>query len=252
MEDLVSVIMPVFNSSKTLAQSIDSILVQSYSNFEILIVDDFSVDDSWRIISDYMKMDSRVIGIKLSKNVGAAQSRNIGIDKATGRFIAFLDADDYWLPNKLERQIEFAIKKKAAISHTSYKWIDSQGKELSKMVVAKKELTYNQMLDYNYIGCLTAIYDIKIIGGKRFMPDIRKRQDYGLWLRIMREGHKAYGLNEVLAFYRTGVKSLSSNKWDAARYNYKLLREVEGLSTAKSTYHFLRYVFLAINKHFLS
>ena len=137
MEDLVSVIMPVFNSSKTLAQSIDSILVQSYSNFEILIVDDFSVDDSWRIISDYMKMDSRVIGIKLSKNVGAAQSRNIGIDKATGRFIAFLDADDYWLPNKLERQIEFAIKKKAAISHTSYKWIDSQGKELSKIVVAK-------------------------------------------------------------------------------------------------------------------
>jgi teichuronic acid biosynthesis glycosyltransferase TuaG len=171
---------------------------------------------------------------------------------ANGRFIAFLDGDDLWLPEKLEKQVAFSLEKGAAITHSDYRLMDAEAKQLEKVIHAKPELTYGQMLDYNYIGCLTAMYDVEVIGEKVLMPEILKRQDYALWLRIMRRGHKAYAINEVLALYRTGRKSLSSNKLDSAKYNFKLLTEIEGLPKWKAAYHFIRYMLLGLQKYFLS
>jgi teichuronic acid biosynthesis glycosyltransferase TuaG len=129
--------------------------------------------------------------------------------------------------------------------------MDASGNRLGRVIRARKLLTYRKMLAYNFIGCLTAMYDTEKIGGKVFMPEILKRQDYALWLKIMRTGHRAYGLNETLALYRTGRKSLSSNKFDSAIYNFKLLTELEGLSKPEAAYYFVRYFMLGMKKYFL-
>ncbi len=247
----VSIITPVFNVAELVGATIDSVLSQSYGDWEMLLVDDASTDDSWKIIQSYAEKDPRIKCWRLVYNSGAAKARNFAIEQASGRFIAFLDNDDLWLPDKLLKQVEFSLAKSAAITHTDYEYIDASGNRIGKVIRAHKLLTYRKMLECNYIGCLTAMYDRKKIGSKVFMPDILKRQDYALWLKIMRNGHHAYGLNETLALYRTGRKSLSSNKFDSAMYNFKLLTEIEGLSKPKAVYYFVMYCILGMKKYFL-
>lgn len=246
----VSIITPVFNVAELVGATIDSVLSQTYGDWEMLLVDDVSTDDSWNVIQSYAEKDPRIKSWRLVHNSGAAKARNFAIEQASGRFIAFLDHDDIWLPVKLQKQVEFSLAKSAAITHTDYEYIDASGNRIGKVIRAHKLLTYRKMLDCNYIGCLTAMYDTEKIGGKVFMPDILKRQDYALWLKIMRSGHHAYGLNETLALYRTGRISLSSNKLDSAMYNFKLLREIEGLSKHKAAYYFVRYFILGMKKYF--
>lgn len=247
----VSIITPVYNVAGLIGETIASVLSQTYEDLEMLLVDDASTDNSWDVIQSFAEKDQRVRCWRLTQNSGAAKARNFAIEQARGRFIAFLDHDDLWLPEKLLRQVEFSLSKSAVLTHTDYEYIDASGNRIGKIIRAQPHLNYQKMLDCNYIGCLTAMYDIQKIGCKVFMPEILKRQDYALWLKILKHGHYAYGLNEVLAFYRIGRKSLSSNKIESAKFNFQLLTEIEGLSRLKAAYYFARYCMFGVKKYFL-
>lgn len=249
--DLVSVITPVYNRSATLEQCMESVMNQSYTNWEMLLVDDCSTDNSLEIIMAYAKRDPRIKAIELDKNGGAAIARNKAIEAAKGRFIAFLDSDDLWHPDKLARQVSFSKQHEAALTHTAYEWMDGAGKLTGKVIKAPNRLTYHKMLTSNYIGCLTAMYDTSVIGEKVYMPEVAKRQDYALWLKILRPGRTAYFLNETLASYRMGHDSLSSNKMDTILYYYRILRDIEGLGRIKAGYYFFIYLLKAFRKFYL-
>ena len=155
---LVSIITPSYKSEKFISQTIESVLGQTYQNWEIIIVDDVSPDNSNKIIEEYSKKDSRIKLIKLEKNSGAAVARNIAIEESKGRYIAFLDADDIWKPEKLEKQIEFMRKNNYAFTYTAYEKVDENGVVFGKIGVPLK-VSYNQLLRTCVIGCLTAVYD---------------------------------------------------------------------------------------------
>jgi teichuronic acid biosynthesis glycosyltransferase TuaG len=247
MSHKVSIITPVFNSANFIAATIQSVLNQTYPHWEMILVDDVSNDNSVKIIQSFS--DSRIKLIQLTKNSGPAVARNKAIAAATGRFIAFIDSDDLWLPEKLDKQLQFMLSKKAAVTHTAYEVIDIKGIPTGKIIHAPEILSYNQLLNYNYIGCLTGIYDTEQTG-KVFMPEIPKRQDYGLWLAILRKGFKAYYLDEVLAKYRTGRQSVSSNKFETAKYNWQILRNIECLPLPRAVWHFAVYTFLGFKKYY--
>lgn len=243
----VSIITPVYNSSEFIAACIKSVLKQTFINWEMILVDDLSTDNSIDIIQSFD--DDRLKLIPLKVNSGPAIARNKAIELAQGKYIAFLDSDDLWLPEKLEKQLAFMKQNNFAITHTAYETIDALGNKQNKVIKAPKEITYNNLLNYNYIGCLTGMYNTDLCG-KVYMPNIAKRQDYGLWLTLLKQGHKAYFLEDVLALYRTGRTSLSSNKWETAKYNWQLLRDNEKLSFAKASWHFLVYTFLGFKKYY--
>ena len=245
---LVSIIMPSYNSEKFIANSIDSIISQTYQNWELIIVDDVSSDNSNDIIESYIKKNDCVKLIKLDKNSGPAIARNRAIKEAQGRYIAFLDADDLWMPQKLEKQIAFMQKESIALSYTGYYRIEEGNGEIIDQIHVPKKVDYSELLKQNIIGCLTAIYDTEKIG-KVYMPEIRKRQDFGLWLKILKRVSYAYGLDEPLAYYRVRPDSVSSNKMLASTYNWKLYREVEKLPIYKAIYYFGWYTFKSILKY---
>jgi len=246
-KDSVSIITPLYNAEKTIVQTIESVLAQSYKNWEMLIVNDYSSDNSKEIITKYMLVDHRIKYIELQENKGAAYARNKALEKAVGRYIAFLDADDFWKPRKLEEQIAFMQKKNIALSYTSYDVINQEG-EIRKIFKAKAKISYIDMLKTSQIGCLTAIYDTDKLG-KVYMPMIRKRQDYALWLHILKQIGHAEGLQNSLAVYRITKSSLSSNKFKAAQYQWKVYREFEKLSYIKALYYFLHYAYNGIKKY---
>lgn len=235
---LVSIITACYNSEKHISDMINSVLAQTYQNWELLLVDDCSTDKTLDIINTITSSESRIKVFQLTKNSGAAVARNKAIQEANGRFIAFLDSDDRWLSLKLEKQMAFMISNGYSLTHTAYEIIDEFGNISKKMIKPAEVLNYNDMLYANKIGCLTAIYDQHQLG-KIEMPLLRKRQDYGLWLNILQSGIKAYGLSEVLAQYRQTENSMSSNKMDLIKWNWKLFREVQGLSVMKSMFYLL-------------
>ena len=235
-KDLVSIITACYNSENYISETINSVLKQTHQNWELLLVDDCSTDNTKSLIKKFQKTEKRIKLFQLNENSGAAVARNKAIREAKGVFIAFLDSDDNWLPEKLERQLEFMISNNYNLTHTSYELIDHQGNSLNKTIVPAKILGYKDMLYSNKIGCLTAIYNQRKIG-KKYMPLLRKRQDYALWLKILKTGEKAYGLAEVLSQYRNTENSISNNKLNLIKWNWKLLREVENLSFIKSVYY---------------
>jgi hypothetical protein len=236
MNNIVSIITPSYNSEKFIRDTMESVLFQTYKNWEMIIVDDVSPDNSNEIIEKYSKKDSRIKLIKLEKNSGPAVARNRAIQEAKGRYIAFLDADDLWKPEKLEKQIKFMEEKNCALSYSTYETMSEEGVLQNKYINPPLKISYKDLLKSNYIGCLTAIYDIQKIG-KVYMPNISKRQDYGLWLKILRKTNFAYGMDESLAVYRIRSNSVSSNKFKLLKFNYKLFKEHEGFSTLKSLYY---------------
>ena len=247
INNLVSIITPSYKSEKFISQTIKSVLKQTYQNWEMIIVDDVSPDNSNKIIEWYIKKDSRIKLIKLEKNSGPAITRNAGIKEAKGRYISFLDADDLWLPKKLEKQISFMNENDIVLSYSSYYSIDEKDRNLG-MFITKEQVNYSDLLKTNNIGCLTAIYDTAKIG-KLFMPNIIKRQDYGLWLKILKIIGETKGIIEPLAIYRIRENSVSSNKFKAAKYQWKIYREVEKLGLVKSLYYFTYYVYNGIRKY---
>jgi len=234
--NLVSIITPSYNSERFISQTINSVLAQTYKDWEMIIVDDVSPDNSNKIIEEHIKKDSRIKLIKLEKNSGPAVARNRAIEEANGRYIAFLDADDLWMPEKLKKQINFMSVNNYELTYTNYETMNENGVKLNSFIISPRRLDYKQLLKSNKVGCLSAIYDTKRIG-KIFMPLIKKRQDYGLWLRVLKKIDYAYNVNEVLGTYRLMSNSVSSNKIDLLKYNYALFREHEKFSVLKSLYY---------------
>lgn len=232
---LVSIITPSYKSAKFISQTIESVLAQTYQNWEMIIVDDFSNDNSNEIIEGYIKENSRISLIKLEKNSGPAVARNRAIEEAKGRYVAFLDADDLWLPQKLEKQLTFMYENDVAFTYSSYETMSENGVRIKKGMYTPLKITYKDLLKSNHIGCLTAIYDVEKVG-KVFMPQINKRQDYGLWLKILRKTGFAYGLKEPLAVYRIVSNSVSSNKFKLLKYHYRLFTEFENIRPLRALY----------------
>jgi len=238
MADLVSVIMPTFNSGPLLRDSIDSILNQTYSEVELLITDDHSTDqETLNILHHYAAKDARVDVVFLDTNHGPGFARDHSISRARGRYIAFCDSDDRWFPEKLERQIRFMKEKQCAISYTSYLLCDVNDQERG-IVIAPESITFDQLKRDNQIGCLTAVYDTKLLGRKYPMPHIRKRQDWGLFLTILRDCGIAYAITDPLAYYRIRQHSVSRNKLGLVKYNIRIYHRVLGYSSVKSCAYF--------------
>lgn len=244
---LVSVVTPSHNCSAFISETIQSVLNQSFLGWELIVVDDCSTDKSVELIQFFVNLDSRIKLIQLTNNSGAAVARNTAISAAKGRYIAFLDSDDLWLPDKLEKQLVFMQKSNYPFSYTAYDKIDQYGKRFGHVGVPDM-VSYTDLLMIPSIGCLTAMYDTEYFG-KVFMPMIRKRQDLGLWLCLLKKTDYAYGLNENLALYRVRKDSISANKVDAARFTWRLYRKVEGLNLIKSGYYFTFYAISGLFRH---
>jgi teichuronic acid biosynthesis glycosyltransferase TuaG len=234
--DLVSIIMPVYNSEKFIEYSIKSVLSQSYKNWELIIVDDCSTDKTSYIVEHFKQKEKRIRYCKLESNSGAAMARNKAIDVAQGRFIAFLDSDDIWTEHKLLKQIEHMKLNSYNFTCTSRERIDEFGNTLNKIRKVKKRAAYNEVLLSCPIGNSTVIYDAYALGKFR-IPDIRKRNDYVLWLQILKKEKYIYGIDEVLAYTRKSNKSLSSDKFSLVKHHWKIYRDYENLSIIRSIFH---------------
>ncbi len=248
MEDLVSVITPVYNVERLIAETMDSVLAQTDPNWELLLVEDCSTDNSVSVISAYLeeKKDPRLRLIRQPSNQGAARARNRGLREARGRYIAYLDADDLWMPEKLERQLRLMKEKQAAFSFTGYEFADADGRGLGKVVRVPETLSYRQALSNTTIFTTTVMFDTdKIPKSKLEMPEI-KSEDTALWWRVLRWGYTAYGLDENLARYRRPGRSLSSNKLEAIRRIWNLYRREEGLGIAASARYFCFWAIRAV------
>ena len=245
MNNLVSIIIPSFNSARFIQECINSVLAQTYDNWELLIVDDFSSDNSCELIEKYN--DKRIYLIGLEKNVGAAKARNIAIRKAKGKYIAFLDSDDIWMPTKLEDQIYFMQEKDIAFSFSNYQPMREDGEKVFSIIKAPKIMTYSSYLKNTMIGCLTVVIDRDKTGNFE-MPNIRSSHDMALWLLIMKRGFKAYGLDKNLAKYRLVSTSNTASKWKAAFDVWEVYRKVERLGLFYSIWCFINYAFNAIKK----
>lgn len=233
--------MPSYNSKAYIIKAIDSVRDQTYKNWELLITDDCSTDNSFEKIENYIKNEDRIKLFQLDENSGPAIARNNSIKHSCGRFIAFLDSDDVWNINKLEEQIYFMLDNNITFSHSSYSVIDENDKETGE-VICKKLLTYSDMLKNCYIGCLTAIYDAEKIG-KVYMPNIKKRQDWALWLQILKIVEFSVPYYGKLAKYRITPNSISRNKLSVIKYIWELYRNVEKLSLLSSSIHFVQYFY---------
>jgi teichuronic acid biosynthesis glycosyltransferase TuaG len=201
MDNLVSIITPLHNCELFIEETIKSVINQTYINWEMIIVDDCSTDKGVDIVSRYQSINPRVKLIINNENLGAALSRNKAIEQANGRFIAFLDSDDLWLPQKLEKQIQFMLDTQSPFTYTYYSQITENGGFIKNLDNPPLKVSYKSTLKANRIGCLTAIYDTAFFG-KVYMENLRKRQDYALWLNLLKKTDYAHGLPEILASYR--------------------------------------------------
>lgn len=247
IEGLVSVVMPSFNSEDFIDESISSVLNQSWKSLELIVVDDCSSDGTCQIVSKRAAEDSRVRLIKNEVNRGAAVTRNIAIEAAMGQYIAFLDSDDLWAVDKLKRQLGEMRSNRAALSCTGYEMVRADGRRSA--VVPPRRITRRNLLSGCDIGCLTAVIDLSMIDSKIYMRNIRKRQDYLLWIDIIAAGGPAFGMPDVLATLNLRSGSLSSNKISAAKYQWSAYRNELNLNFPISLYYFLRYAFHGVMKH---
>lgn len=233
----VSIIMPSYNSSDYIKQSIESVLAQDYQNWELLITDDCSIDNTLSVIRKFEENDERIKVFENKINSGSGVSRNYSISMAKGKYIAFLDSDDLWRPNKLTKQIDFMESNKYIFTYTAYQKFDrNRARGTIKPIPS---VNYEKLLSNNVIGCLTAIYNADVLG-KVYMPVIRKKQDFGLWLKILKITPKAYCLNEVLADYRCD-SGVTSNKFRVLSHQWDFYRKVVGLPILKSLWLFFLY-----------
>ena len=249
MEDKVTVITPTWNSEKYICEAIKSVQSQTYKNWEMIIVDDHSTDTTVEIVKEIAKRDFRIRIIENKHNQGAAIARNIAVENKTGRYVAYLDSDDRWKTEKLEKQIKFMKDKDCGFSCTSYDVIDNFGNKLNKTIYMLNKVDYKKYLTNNLLQTVGIMVDTYKINEKFLkMPNIRRRQDAATWLQILKAGYPCYGMHEVLAEYRRTPKSLSSNKFKAVIGTWTLYRNIEKLPLLFSCYCFFRYVILAIWK----
>ena len=235
MNETVSIVVPVYNAAAYIGDTMRQVLAQTYTDWELILVDDRSPDDSAEKIAELSAKnpDRRIVYILREENGGPAKARNDGIMAASGRYIAFLDADDVWFPDKLEKELRFMKEKDAAFVYTSYEFGDSEARGTGKVVRALPELTYSMALTRTIIFTSTVLFDLSKLGRSRIlMPDIRS-EDTATWWAVLRTGVTAYGLDEVLAVYRRPPKSMSSNKGRALVRIWRLYRR-EGIGIPRS------------------
>ena len=241
--ELVSVVMPTHNGDRFLEDSIRSILAQTYANLELVITDDCSDNIvTLEILRRFQEQDTRVDVVYLKENKGPGYARNKSIERARGRYIAFCDSDDRWFVDKLERQLAFMREKGCALCCSSYIVCNERNENIG-IRISPVRITYKMMERDNKIGCLTAIYDIKKLGEKYYMPTLRKRQDWALFLIILQKCRIAYGMVEPLAYYRDRSHSVSSNKFSLVKYNVAVYHEILKFSWLKSYFYFF-FLFL--------
>ncbi|NLL05952.1 MAG: glycosyltransferase family 2 protein [Clostridiaceae bacterium] len=236
MKDLVSIITPTYNCGKFIGETIESVQMQTYKNWEMIIVDDKSTDNTQQIVSLYCEKDKRIKYFLLNENSGAAIARTKAMEMAKGKYMAFLDGDDLWYPNKLYEQINFMEKNNYAFTCTAYEQIDEYGRLLNRVIKTIPKTSYNRLLLDCPVGNSTVMYNVEKLG-KFSVPDIRKRNDDALWLRILKKEKYIYGMDKVLMKYRIRSNSISSNKMQLVKYHWKLYRDIEKLSTVRSLFH---------------
>jgi len=239
IEELVSVIMPTYNCGKYIEESIQSVINQTYKNWELIIVDDCSKDNTEKIVSSYSRKDNRIKYIKFNENYGAAIARNTAIKQANGKYIAFLDSDDIWKNNKLEKQIKFMKDNNYYFTYTNYQLIEEDGRKKNKIVTGPKKIGKIGMYNYCWLGCLTVIYNKEKIGNIQ-IENLDKNNDYAMWLKIVNK-EKCYLLNEELAYYRIRSFSISNQKrLKLIKYHYKLFRKGEKQNIVFSLFNTFR------------
>lgn len=240
ISDLVSIITPNYNSGKFLEQTIEQVFSQTYTNWEMIIVDDCSTDRSYEIAQQYGENDLRFKFIRMEKNSGAAICRNKAIELAKGEYIAFLDSDDVWLPEKLEKQIRFMKAKDCDFSFSEYEHIDENGKSLGVKAKVINRLTYWKLMLHTFTGCLTVMYNQQRIG-KIYGPNVKRNEDKALFLKVLKKTKKACGIKEVLALYRISGNSASRKKIKLIKPYIEILHKHEGLN------YLLSWIFLCFH-----
>ena len=246
---VLTVIMPSYNAERFIAESIDSVVGQTLADWELIVIDDASTDGTRRVVADYQRRDRRIRLISLETNRGAAHARNKGLDQARGEIIAFIDSDDIWLPEKAAKQIAAMNRAQADLSYTG--WLRyREGTNTRVYVNIPSSVTYRSMLRRCKINCSTAMVRRSTCGNVR-MPALKLRQDHGYWLALLRDGSRStIGINEPLISCRMHDRSLSANKIVAARYTWRLLRDVEQFGLAESSWIFSGYAFEALRLRF--
>lgn len=245
---LVSVVMPCYNAAQYIAESIESVIAQTHRNWELIIVDDCSKDNSVEIIQDYQNKDDRIKLIRNAKSSGSpAEPRNIGIEHSTGEYIAFLDSDDIWTSDKLQKQLAKFQEGDYAIVYANYEVMREDGSRTGKIVKGPAFTDYKQLLKYNSIGCSGAIFRKEFLNGCRFKKI--GHEDYLFWLTFLRNGGTAANSNEVQLIYRERESSVSGNKVKAAKWTWNIYRKELGLNILESSFSFLHYVIKGIERH---
>ncbi|MCM1027538.1 MAG: glycosyltransferase [Roseburia sp.] len=250
MEEIISIIVPAYRAEKVILETIESVAAQTDPNWELLLIEDAGGDGTAEKIEGYIQEhgERRIRLIRQPENRGAAQARNRGLREARGRYIAYLDADDLWEPEKLERELRFMREKDAAFVFTGYEFADENGRGTGKVVHVPETLNYRQALSNTTIFTTTVLFDTEKIPKELLeMPDV-KSEDTALWWKVLRNGYLAWGLDENLAKYRRAGKSLSSNKLEALRRIWNLYRKVEGMSVASSGAHFCLWALRAVKR----
>lgn len=246
----VSVITPVYNVEKYISKTLESIFVQTYKDIEIVLVDDCSKDRSAQIIAEYQKTHPEIVYFLQPNNMGAGAARNKALELATGQYVAFLDSDDLWLPDKTERQIILMKEKKCPFSYTAIEMIDDDEKTVKGKRCIKETCDYRYLLHNTIIATSSVIVDRTAIGDFR-MPLRRGGQDYATWLSLLRGGVVAYGINDTLVRYRVGHKSLSSNKFKSIKQVWEIQTQDEHISRLAVAFHVACFTFNAAKKYFM-
>ena len=245
MGDLISIITPTYNCGKFIGETIESVIKQTYQNWEMIIIDDCSKDDTKEIVERYIVKDERIKYYLLNENSGAAVARTKAMELASGKYIAFLDSDDLWMKDKLKRQVFFMQSNNYSFSCTAYTKIDEDGNSLNKVINSKRRTNYNGVLLSCPVGNSTVIYNFKKLG-HFIVPNIRKRNDDALWLQILKKEKYIYAMSHILMQYRVRVNAISSNKITLIKYHWQLYRDIEHLSVVYSVFHICFWIFLKI------
>lgn len=241
----VSIITPTYNCGKFIGRTIESVLAQTYNNWEMIIVDDRSTDDTKSIVEKYAVRDDRIKYCLLEQNSGAAVARTTAMKMAAGAYMAFLDSDDIWLPEKLEKQLDFMEKTGYAFTCTAYEQIDEDDKLIGKTIKTVVKTDYNRLLLDCPVGNSTVMYNVEKMG-KFEVPNIRKRNDDALWLAMLKKEKYIWGMPDVLMRYRVRENSISSNKFQLIKYHWILYRKIEHLSVLRSAFHVAWWCFLKV------
>lgn len=249
-KDKISIIIPTYNSSRFIISTLESVKIQTYRNFEVIIIDDCSNDNTIDLIEKFIfenpNLDIKFI--KKEQNTGVAVSRNIGIDESKGKYIAFLDSDDLWEMDKLEKQINFSKSNGYSFIYNAIDIINENGEIIKKKRKIIKIVSYKTLLKQTIISTSSVFIDIEKIGYFQ-MPLLRSGQDYATWLILLRKNN-AYGIDEALTHYRRSNNSLSSNKFKSIKQVYSIQRKQEKIGVLSSTYNTIFFIINAFIKHF--